>query len=79
MRAERVLVGVLAPALDVEIARLDAPARREFGQISMRIVASDCSPIERKPAGGPIGSVTEPEAAGTVIEWAFSLVLMVQT
>ena len=31
--ADRTLVGVPATALDIEIARLDAPARRQFGQI----------------------------------------------
>ena len=31
--ADRALVGVPATALDIEIARLDAPARRQFGQI----------------------------------------------
>ena len=67
--AQRRLVRDLAPALDIEIARLDPPARREFGQIHADVML-ERAPLERKPVAGqsvPWGNQRPPEPLSTGI------------
>src|SRR4029079_4134670 len=54
--ADRALIGLPATALDIEIARLDAPARRQFGQIHQNFTL-EWAPYRAKTTGVRFGSV----------------------